>query len=336
VLKRILLGLGVVLGLVVLAVAGLLVEAHRAIDRERAPLPSRDELARFVDAPADDLPVRLSWIDTASQPMPRSAVLDPGKDPSPQERYVLGLTVFALEWADGRILLIDAGMRRDAALAFGKPFEKLGGASPIVVHTEVGEALGGAVERVRGIVFTHLHSDHVDGVVSLCAARGRAELPAFMTIAQAERPNYTTRPGLALIEEAACVRKQPLADGAALRTLPGFPGIAVIDAGGHTPGSEIILARVAGPGSRGVDLFAFAGDTVNHLDGVRYDIAKPFVYRTFLIPESEERQGELRRFLASLARERGFTVLVSHDELALRASKVPLYSSEASAAPAAS
>ena len=33
-----------------------------------------------------------------------------------------------------------------------------------------------------------------------------------------------------------------------------------------------------------------------------------------MVPESDERQHELRQFLASLETERGFTVLVSHDE----------------------
>ena len=119
---------------------------------------------------------------------------------------------------------------------------------------------------------------------------------------------------------AACASRS-LPDDVTLRTLPGFPGVAVIDAGGHTPGSEIILARVAT--ADGVRSYAFAGDTVNQIDGIRHDVPKPFFYRTFLIPESETRLGELRPFLAALERERGFTILVSHDENALVATGLP-------------
>ena len=322
-LKRILLGIVVLLALVVLGAGALLFQAHRAIDRERAALPSAADLDRFASAPLDDLPVRLSWIDTASQPMQRSAVLDPSKDkdPSSSQPYVLGHAAFVLEWADGRILLVDAGMRRESAIAFGKPTEKLGIAGPLTAHTDVVQALGAKVSRVGGIVFTHLHTDHVDGVLALCPALAQQKLTAFMTVAQAERPNYTTRPGLSLLDDAGCVRKQILADDVTLRTLPGFPGVAVIDAGGHTPGSEIILARVAT--ADGARLYAFAGDTVNHIDGVRHDVPKPYFYRTFLIPESEERLGELRRFLASLERDRRYTVLVSHDESSLIATGLP-------------
>jgi glyoxylase-like metal-dependent hydrolase (beta-lactamase superfamily II) len=221
---------------------------------------------------------------------------------------------FVLEWADGRILLIDAGMRRDVAVDFGRPLETLGGAGPMTAHTTAADALGAAAARVQGIVFTHLHSDHVDGVVALCAARPASPLPAFMTVAQAERPNYTTRPGLALLDESGCVSKRILADEP-LRAVPGFPGVAVVAAGGHTPGSEIVLARVRAAG--GVRLFAFAGDTVNHLAGVRHDVPKPYLYRKLLVPESDERQAELRRFLVALERGSGFTVLVSHDQRAL-------------------
>lgn len=321
VLKRVLLVVAGVLGVVVVAVAALLFAAHRAIDAERAPLPTAAELSAFVDGPTADLPVRASWIETASQPMPRSAVLDPSGDPSPDTPYVMSHPAFVLEWTDGRILLIDAGMRRESALSFGKPLELLGGAAPIVAHTATADALGAALPRVRAILFTHLHTDHVDGVIALCTAVPPPAIEAFMTVAQAERPNYTTRPGLALLDEATCVKRRLLTGGGALHAVPGFPGVAVIDAGGHTPGSEIVLARVAT--AQGMRLLAFAGDTVNHLDGVHHDVPKPYLYRKLMVPESDARQSELRHFLRALERERGFTVLVSHDEGALVASGLP-------------
>lgn len=314
-LARILIGIAALLALAVLVLGAVLWQAHRAIDRERAPLPEAPDLARFRETPAGDLPIRLWWINTASQPMPRDAVLDPAADPGAGEPYVMSHPAFVLEWADGRLLLVDAGMRPESARAFGAPIESLAGAEPIVPHRDVAAALGDGAARVRGIVFTHLHADHVDGVVSLCAAGPRPEIRAFFTEAQAERPNYTTRPGLALLDEAACVRRELLGEER-LRPVPGFPGVAVIAAGGHTPGSQILLARVAGGG--GERLYAFAGDTVNHLDGILHDVPKPYLYRTLMVPESEERQRELRRFLATLAREHGATLLVSHDEASLR------------------
>lgn len=317
-LTRILLGVLGVLVLVALGAGLFLRSAHRAIDAERAPLPTAADVAAFVDGPTFDLPVRAWWIETATQPMPRAAVLDPAGDPQPDAPYVMSHPAFVLQWTDGRILLVDAGMRRDSALSFGKPLEWLGGAGAIVPGATAAAALGAELVKVRGIVFTHLHVDHVDGAVELCAADPPPAIGAFMTVAQAERPNHTTRPGLDLLAEATCVQRRPLGGAGPLRPVPGFPGVVVIDAGGHTPGSQIVLVRLAA--ASGMRLLAFAGDTVNHHDGIRHDVPKPWAYRTFLVPESDERQQELRRFLAALERAPGFTVLVSHDEASLRAS----------------
>lgn len=319
--KRIALGLVALLLVAVLVVGGILWSAHGAIDAEHAPLPTAQELAAWLDGPTYDLPVRARWIETATQAMQRSAVLDPAGDPSPGTPYVMSHPAFVLEWTDGRILLIDTGMRRESAISFGKPLEWLGGAGPIAPRTTTAEALGPDLQRVKALLFTHLHTDHVDGVVALCEGASPPRIDAFMTVAQAERPNYTTQPGLALLEQAPCVNQRLLGGAAALHPVAGFPGVAVIDAGGHTPGSQIILVRLAR--AQGMTLLAFVGDTVNHHDGIRSDVPKPWAYRTFLVPESDARQHELRQYLSSLEKERGFTVLVSHDEASLLASGLP-------------
>ena len=304
-----------VIGLLALAGAGLW-WAHRAVDAERAPLPAARDVA--AARPADDQPLRLSIINTASQPMARGGVLDPARDPHPRAPYVMSHPSFVLEWADGRILLVDAGMTPEQATAFGRSIERLANARPIEPHRSAGEALGIDAARVRGVVFTHPHTDHTGGIAALCAAAGH-DVAVFMTTAQAERPNYTTRPGLTQIRDAPCARPVRL-DGGPLMPVPGFPGVSVIDAGGHTPGSQIVVAEV-GSGDV-VRRYAFVGDIVNNLDGIEHDIPKPWVYRTFIVPESETRQGELRRFLKQLQDEAGATLLVSHDQLSLERSAV--------------
>lgn len=316
----------VALGLV--AVVGTLALAHAAIRRERAALPAVDEVRAALGV--GEHPNGLSIAHTASQEMPRSGVLDPARDPAPDARYVMAHPSFVLGWADGRILLVDAGMDRAGALAFGRPIELVSGGRPIEPGAPVVEQLGGAADRVDGVVFTHLHTDHVGGIEALCRARTRP-LRVFMTAAQDERGNYTTRPGRTLLRDVrlgaggkgapSCVEivrvEGPLA------ALPGFPGAFVIDAGGHTPGSQIVLAAVSVPeGTRAV---SFPGDTVNHTAGIDADVPKPFLYRLLVVPEDEERQGELRRFLRALREDAGVQPLVSHDRLALDASGFPAY-----------
>jgi glyoxylase-like metal-dependent hydrolase (beta-lactamase superfamily II) len=287
-LKRVLLVTGALLALGVLIAAAGLVWAHQAIRRERPPLPSADTL---LAASGEGGPVRLSYINTASQPMPRSGVLDT-QDPRPQDAYVMSHPSFVLEWPDGKLLLVDVGMRREAAEAFGSTIETMGGAQPIQAHGSVAERLGTARKRVAAAVFTHLHPDHVDGMTALCATP--EPIRVFMTPAQAGRPNYTTRPGLQILHDSPCVRAQQLPD-TALAPLPDFPGAYVIAAGGHTPGSQIIVANLQT--ANGPRRVAFVG----------------------------ARLDELRRWLRTLRDTHGVQLLVAHDQLDIERNAIPTW-----------
>jgi glyoxylase-like metal-dependent hydrolase (beta-lactamase superfamily II) len=226
---------------------------------------------------------------------------------------------FALAWPDGHLLLVDLGMDRDAALAFGRPIEWLG-AEPAEFLSGAASALGPAAERVAGVIFTHLHTDHVEGVLALCAARSGALLPVFQTTAQAELANYTTRPGRKLLEEAGCVSPQRLPE-ARLAAVPGFPGVGVVDAAGHTPGSQVVLAVVTG--GAGPRRLAFTGDVANHVDGIRQNVSKPFLYSLLVVPESERRLARVRAWLQHLERDLGFELAVAHDEAQLVSLALP-------------
>jgi len=314
--KRILLVMG---GLALLAGVGLAFGvgwAHIAIRRERAPLPS--VVAVLATAAGDDRPIAISWINTASQTMPRSAVLDSRRDINPGPPHVLSHPAFVFEWSDGRLLLVDTGMDRAGAVAFGKPIERLVGAQPIEPLSSLAERLGPLRERVAGLVFTHLHVDHVEGVGALCAGIPHP-VPVFMTEAQRERSNYSTRPGRWLLERAACAKPVTL-EGGPLFALPGFPGVLVIAAGGHTPGSQIVIAHVR-QGEK-LRTYALTGDIVNNIDGINHDIPKPFFYSLVVVPEDGERLAELRGFLRELRDRAGIVLLVSHDQAELEASGV--------------
>src|SRR5262249_54979076 len=100
----------------------------------------------------------------------------------------------------------------------------------------------------------------------------------------------------------------------------GLPGVGVLAAGGHRPGSQIIVATVAG--TAGPMRFAFAGDIANALDGVRLEIPKPRLYSLLLVPEDRRRLAELRAFLRALG-DLGVRVVVAHDLRALEASGIP-------------
>jgi glyoxylase-like metal-dependent hydrolase (beta-lactamase superfamily II) len=304
----------------VAAFAVLLVLAHRQIRAIDPPLPRVADLRAFAEA--GDLPVRVALWNTASQPTPRAQVLDARLDPAPGAPYEMSHPSFVLEWADGRTLLVDLGMDAEQAAEFGRAIRWVGGGD-IAPRGSVAErvlpALGAAP---LAVAFTHLHTDHVGGVVALCRVRsGAAGVRVLQTPAQAEIVNHTTRPGRALLDAAACVVRERVDEGPAV-ALPGLPGAFVIHAAGHTPGSQNVGAFVRKPG--GVAGYLFAGDAANAIDGVRRDVPKPWAYRTFVVPESDARLAAVRAFLRD-AEAAGFTIAIAHDAHHLAATRIPVF-----------
>ena len=96
--------------------------------------------------------------------------------------------------------------------------------------------------------------------------------------------------------------------------IPGFPGLFVIQAAGHTPGSQLFVAHLPGE-CRGCDpqTWIFTGDAVNHVDGVRENLPKPSFYSLLVVPEAPRQLERVRRFLQTLEAEHGARLLVSHD-----------------------
>ncbi len=316
-MKRIARWLLAALGLALAFVAGGLTLAHLEIRGRDPELPSDAEVLALV-ASANG-PSAVAWHETARQAMPRAQVLDPAQDAGAGASYTMSHPSFALAWPDGRLLLVDLGMERDAALAFGRPLEWVG-AEPAEFLSGTASALGPAAERVAGVIFTHLHTDHVEGVLALCAARSGAALPVFQTAAQTELANYTTRPGRKLLEQAGCLSPQRLPE-ARLAAVEGFPGVGVVDAAGHTPGSQVVLAVVTG--GAGPRRLAFTGDVANHVGGIRQNVGKPFLYGLLVVPESEHRLARVRSWLRHLESDLGFELAVAHDEAQLASLALP-------------
>lgn len=311
--------------LLLLAVAGAaagLVWMHLVVQRQRGPLPTVNELIDL--AQASDLPTNVWVIETAQQQTPRSAVLEPKTDPTPAAAWVMTHPAFVLEWADGRLLLIDAGLTRTGAVSFGGPLEQLMGAGPIEPLKATAAALGDATARIKGIVFTHLHIDHVDGLREICP-RLATPVKVFMTAGQLDTWTLFTAEGKDVVEHAGCTDRVRIA-GAKLMPLDGFPGVGVIAAAGHTPGSQIVAAAVRD--ARGeVKRYLFSGDVTNTIDGVRGDLSKPLFYRLVIVPEDDDRLGELRRYLRVMEQDQGMAIVVSHDQGHLRSLGIPAWGS---------
>ncbi len=288
-MKRIMLGVVALLALALVAGGVALALAHQGIRRVDPPIPDVAQIVAL--APSGTGPTSLQIVNTASQGIEHPA--------------------FVLGWPDGRLFLFEAGMDREGAAAFGAPMEIALGADPIVAHGSIAEQMGDAIQRVEGIAFSHLHQDHTGGIVSLCDVSERIVL-RFHTRQQAELGNYTTSPGAAAFKAAPCAAPR-IVDADEPAELPGFPGLFLIPAGGHTPGSTVLVAVLPDR------TWVFAGDIQNQKADLLANRPKAWAYSTLIIPEWPDRLERLRRWLAEIDATPEATVIVSHDvDAALR------------------
>jgi hypothetical protein len=100
--------------------------------------------------------------------------------------------------------------------------------------------------------------------------------------------------------------------------------VRLVEAAGHTPCSQMLIARVRE--GAGIQTWIFAGDVANHADAIRLDLPKPRLYSLLLVPEAPARLGTVRRWLRDLAAQ-GARVVLSHDEHAIVASGIPAWGS---------
>ena len=293
------LGIGAALAMVLAmaALASLLIPAHRQIRSIQPDLPSIEELRELLLTEGGPSSVRGYKI--AEQ------AFDGGR---------FSHNSIALEWPDGRIFLVDLAMDEEGAADFAATLERLMGAEPGVFHENIGTQLGDAALRVEGVGFTHLHIDHVQGVDRFCNQRGPGAT-AFSTLEQSEQHNFNTREGFVLLV-TSCLETTVL-EGQGILPVPGFPGLAMVPLGGHTPGSTLFAAAV------GDRIWLFSGDTTNSKADLLADRGKGWLYSGFIVPEDTRRTAELRAWLRSLDALPDMTVVVSHDLEAAQAEGLP-------------
>jgi glyoxylase-like metal-dependent hydrolase (beta-lactamase superfamily II) len=283
--------LAAVAGVVLIGALLVLLEAHWEMRSIDPALPDRADIDAALAR--EDGPVQIRYVLTAEQNAPTGR---------------LGHPAFVIEWRDGRMLAVDVGMTREGAASFGKTFELIG-AEPSIDYGSLGEQLGDRAAAVDAVVFTHLHIDHTGGLVSLCAGVTH-DVVVYQTPLQADRENYVTSGGRRDIAAAPCAKPQRL-DGGPIYTIPGYPGIVAVAAGGHTPCSTVYFVKV------GDVTWALVGDLALSRDDITQNRPKPWIYSHLVVPESPDRLAELRGWLNAFAADANHRIVVSHalDEL---------------------
>ncbi len=213
---------------------------------------------------------------------------------APDEPSVQARTVFQVVFADGTVM-IDSGMDEQVHRFFGR-----GVIEPY--YPDAAKQVERALRSARAIIITHEHGDHVAGVIRtpLIAELApktlltRAQIQALESDPQ--MPEIKITPDMASHYNVVDYEK----------FLPFGPGMALIKAPGHTPGSQMVYVALESGRE-----YLFIGDTAWHMDGVRLIKGKD-------APWIQEDQAALLaqlEWLNELYRtEKNVFIIASHDD----------------------
>ena len=268
-------------------VGGVRTHAQSASPGWSASLEDIRRTARLIPGPR---PLRLNMLKFAESRRTKNfSVKGAPSIPSVQAR-----TAFQVMYADGSVM-VDAGMNLAVHKFFGRGVDE-------PYFPDATKQIDQALERARLIVVTHEHGDHVAGVI---ASTSMHELAPKTVLTRSQVQTLTTNPQMPEIRLTADqARRFVVVDYDAY--FPLAPGIVLIKAPGHTPGSQMVYVGL----ETGRE-YLLIGDATWHMDGVRQMIGKDAPWVT------EDTSAVLAQltWLNGLSRtDPGVIVVASHDD----------------------
>ena len=213
---------------------------------------------------------------------------------APDEPSVQARTVFQVVFADGTVM-IDSGMDEQVHRFFGR-----GVVEPY--YPDAAKQVDRALRSARSIIITHEHGDHVAGVIRSPFV---AELAPKTLLTRAQVQVLETDPQMPEIKiTPEMAGHYNVIDYE--KYLPFGPGIALIKAPGHTPGSQMVYVALESGRE-----YLFIGDTAWHMDGVRLIKGKAAPW----IQEDDAALLAQLKWLNELYRtEKSLFIIASHDD----------------------
>lgn len=213
---------------------------------------------------------------------------------APDEPSVQARTVFQVVYADGTVM-IDSGMDEQVHRFFGR-----GTVEPY--YPEAAKQVERALLNAKAILITHEHGDHVAGVIRTPFVN---ELAPKTILTRTQVQTLETNPQMPEIKlTPEMASRYNVIDYD--KYLPFGPGIALIKAPGHTPGSQMIYVALQSGRE-----YLFIGDTAWHMDGVRLIKGKAAPW----IQEDDAALLLQLKWLNGLYHtEKNLVIVASHDE----------------------
>jgi glyoxylase-like metal-dependent hydrolase (beta-lactamase superfamily II) len=237
-----------------------------------------------------DLPTAIGYLSFADD----SATIGNAVDGAGKSRMLSSNPVFQVRFPHGWIM-VDAGMDQ-ASLRKGRPF-----------NTENYAQIETALEKANLIVVTHEHIDHVETLVKSSIAEQVAP-HTLLTREQVE--TLLTKPKVAFTSLDSSRVGQYLVVSYE-RLLPIAPGVVLIKAPGHTPGSQMVYVKL----KSGREVI-ISGDIAWNRAGIDQLRQKPDSVSRFM-SENRDQIGSQLAWLKNVETE-GVTVVVNHDGVQLQ------------------
>lgn len=213
---------------------------------------------------------------------------------APAEPSVQARTAYQVVYADGTVM-IDSGMDQQVHKFFGRGVEE-------PYDFEAAKQVEKAVRAAKLIVMTHEHGDHVAGVIRGAFAD---EIAPKTVLTKAQVETLLTNPQMPEIKLTPDQAKRYIVMDYE-RTYPFAPGMALMKAAGHTPGSQMIYVALEAGGE-----YLFVGDSAWHMDNVRLMKGKDAPW----IKEDEDALMAQLAWLNGLEKsEKNLHIVVSHDD----------------------
>jgi N-acyl homoserine lactone hydrolase len=169
-------------------------------------------------------------------------------------------------------------------------------------------SVGYDVTRLRAIVLTHAHWDHVSGAADF------PHTPVWVTVEEARHIGEggaltgVARSALGARNETYGFEDGPYLGFEASRDVYGDGAIVVVPAPGHTPGSVIVFLALPG-GER----YALIGDLVWQREGITERRERPWPHRTLADSDRQAVRDAMLRMAAIAARWPELTIVPAHD-----------------------
>ena len=276
--------------LVLLAIVAASPSVRVVAQTDAAWTANIDDIRRTAALIPGRRPVRINFLKFAESRRTKNfSVKDAPAIPSVQAR-----TTFQVMYPDSYVM-VDAGMDLQVHEFFGRGVEE-------PYDAEAASRVERAVRGARLIVVTHEHGDHVAGVIRTPFG---AELAAKTILTRTQVDVLRTKPQMPEIQLSEDQARRFLVVDYE-RYLPLAPGMTLIKAAGHTPGSQMVYVALESGRE-----FLLIGDATWHMDGVRLMKGKDAPWVT----EDQNAVLDQLRWLNQLARTQSRLVVVaSHDE----------------------